>query len=214
MIPIETYYLIDYENVHGEGLAGCQDLGKTDHIRIFFTQNAKKLDMGDIANHGSADLDVFEVPAGKQSVDMHIGSYLGYLAGKYGKACAAVIVSKDTDYDKVIEFWKKQSGIVVSRTQQIKKKPKPQVNNKPSVNYKQTKKDNSSKKSKLNQEVMQAAREAGYDASEANRIAQISVGVYGSERFLRDVHNALSEVYTDYLDVYNSIKDVLSKYAN
>ncbi len=33
---METYYLIDYENVHMDGLEGCDTLGKTDHIVIFF----------------------------------------------------------------------------------------------------------------------------------------------------------------------------------
>ena len=37
MILIETCYLIDYENVHEEGLVGCDSLKKTDHIVIFFT---------------------------------------------------------------------------------------------------------------------------------------------------------------------------------
>ena len=45
-----SYYLIDYEKVRGDGLSGCQDLGKTDHIVIFFTQNAKNIDMSDISN--------------------------------------------------------------------------------------------------------------------------------------------------------------------
>lgn len=120
MVYIETHYLIDYENVHGDGLSGCQDLGKTDHIVIFFTQNAKNIDMSDISNHGSAELEMIEVPAGKQSADMHIGSYLGYLAGKCGKNCNVVIVSKDTDFDNVIKFWKQKTGITASRTQQIK----------------------------------------------------------------------------------------------
>lgn len=216
MINIETFYLIDYENVHGDGLSGCQDLGKTDHIVIFFTQNAKNIDMSDISNHGSADLDMIEVPAGKQSADMHIGSYLGYLAGKNGKNCSVVIVSKDTDFDNVIKFWKQKTEIAASRTEQIKKKAvsKPQtskqqsvVENKPAV------KVNGTTKTKLNQEVMQAMRSAGYDASVANTVAQIATGLYGDEHMLSEVHNALRDRYTDYLDVYAVVKPVLSKYA-
>ena len=117
MIYIETYYLIDYENVHGNGLSGCQDLGKNDHIVIFFTQNARNIDMNDISNHGDAELEMIEVPTGKQSADMHIGSYLGYLAGKSGKNCNVVIVSKDTDFDKVIKFWK-ENGIFEKSVEQ------------------------------------------------------------------------------------------------
>lgn len=217
MVDIETFYLIDYENVHGDGLSGCQDLGKTDHIVIFFTQNAKNIDMSDISNHGSADLDMMEVPAGKQSADMHIGSYLGYLAGKLGKNCKVVIVSKDTDFDNIIKFWKQKTEISVSRTEQIKKKPapKPQTSKQQSaVTNKTAVKVNGTKKTKLNQEVMQAMRGAGYEASVANTVAQIATSLYGDEHMLSEVHNALRDRYTDYLDVYAVVKPVLSKYAD
>lgn len=115
--------MIDYENVHGDGLAGCEDLSDTDHIVIFFTQNAKNIDMSEIADHGNAELRMIEVPAGKQSADMHIGSYLGYLAGQKGKECRVFIVSKDIDFDNVIKFWNEKAGIKAFRTQQIRRKP-------------------------------------------------------------------------------------------
>ena len=217
MINIETFYLIDYENVHRDGLSGCQDLGKTDHIVIFFTQNAKNIDMSDISNHGSADLDMIEVPTGKQSADMHIGSYLGYLAGKNGKNCSAVIVSKDTDFYNVIKFWKQKTGIGASRTEQIKKKPVPKTQTstqQPVVANKPVTKVNGTRKTKLNQEVMQAMRSSGYDASVVNTVAQITTSLYGDEHMLSEVHNALKDRYTDYLDVYAVVKPVLSKYAD
>lgn len=115
---IESYYLVDYENVGCSGLTGCEKLAGSDHIIIFFTQNARKIDMAEIANHGSAELKMIEIPAGKQSVDIHIGSYLGYLAGQ--KKCNIVIISNDTDYDNVIEFWKKELSISISRKEKIK----------------------------------------------------------------------------------------------
>jgi len=217
VVCIETYYLIDYENVHGDGLSGCHGLGKTDHIVIFFTQNAKSIDMSDISNHGEAELEMIEVPAGKQSADMHIGSYLGYLACKGGKNCNVVIVSKDTDFDNVIKFWKKKAGITASRTQQIKKKPSPasqSIKKQPTATPKGIIKVNSTKKTKLNQEVMQAVRNAGFDASVANTVAQISTGLYGDEHMLSEVHNALRETYSNYLEVYGAVKPVLSNYAD
>ena len=217
VIYIETYYLIDYENVHGDGLSGCQELGKTDHIVIFFTQNAKNIDMSDISNHGEAVLEMTEVPAGKQSADMHIGSYLGYLAGKSGKNCNVVIVSKDTDFDKIIEFWKQKTGITASRAQQIKKKcaSNKQVKTVQSTpTKKMTPQVSGTRKTMLNQEVMQAVRSAGFDASVANTVAQIATGVYGNEHMLSEVHNELRERYSNYLEVYGAIRPVLSKYAN
>ena len=214
---IDTHYLIDYENVHSDGLAGCGDLGKTDHIVIFFTKNAKSIDMSEIADHGNAELKMIEVSAGKQSADMHIGSYLGYLAGKKGKNCNVVIISKDTDFDNVIKFSKEKTGIKVSRSQQIKKKPmsKGLTNNKQPAALKTTSKKNSgARKTKLNQETMQAMRSAGFDASTANTVAHIATSYYGGEHFMSDVHNALKQKYTDYLDVYDTVKPVLSKYGN
>ena len=216
MVNIETFYLIDYENVHGEGLSGCQDLGKTDHIVIFFTQNAKSINMSAISDCGSASLEMIEVPAGKQSADMHIGSYLGYLAGKNGKNCGVVIVSKDTDFDKVIKFWRQKTGIAASRTEQIKKKTtqKKQQNKKESaVTDKTSVKESDAMKTKLKQEVMQAVKGAGYAASVANTVSQIAEGLYGDEKMVLKVSDALEKRYSNYLDVYASVKPVLSKYV-
>lgn len=136
MITIERYYLIDYENVGAGGLIGSNTLKRGEHVIIFFTPNAKKIDMSSIANLGGADLEMIEVPAGKQSTDIHIGSYIGFLAGviderkrsmqKYPEAQAlerefsVVIVSKDKDYDNVLKFWKDKTGIKVARTEAIK----------------------------------------------------------------------------------------------
>lgn len=133
---LETYYLIDYENVTGKGLTGCDQLTKKDHILIFFTKNAFKIDMRFIADHGDADLQMIQVAAGDQSADMHIVSFLGYLIGQAReKNCRFVVVSKDSDFDPVIHFWKTKRGINIAKFPQIdgkaptkntaaKKKPK------------------------------------------------------------------------------------------
>lgn len=81
--------------------------------------------MCEIAKHGDAELKMIEVSAGKQSTDIHIGSYLGYLAGKHVtennvKECSVVIISKDSDYDNVIKFWNEETKIKVSKALQIK----------------------------------------------------------------------------------------------
>lgn len=226
MVNIETYYLIDYENVHGDGLSGCQNLKETDHIIIFYTQNARSIDMSTIDNIGRATMRMKLVPAGKQSADMHIGSYFGYLAGMHGKDCKVVIISKDTDFDNVIKFWKDEIGITASRKDQIKPTPaKTSTKKQPAATPKkatkaETKaatktasKANSSKKTKLNQEVMKAVRNAGFDATVANNVAQMVSGSYGHEHQLSEVHNALRERYLKYLELYAAIKPVVSKYS-
>ena len=215
VVPIKTFYLIDYENVNSDGLEGCDKLGNSDQIVIFFTQNAKRIDMSEIANHGAADLDMVEVPAGKQSTDIHISSYLGYLAGIHADSkCSIVIVSKDSDYDNVIKFWKNKTGLNISRKEQIKKTVQKQVVKQSVAPSKNSPKVSGNKKSKLNQEAMQAVRNAGFDASIANAVAQISTGLCGSKNFLNDVHNALMDKYSNYKDVYKAVKPVLSKYSD
>ena len=209
-----TYYLIDYENVNSDGLTGCDRLTKTDHIIIFFTKNAMKINMSEIANHGDAELDMIEVPAGKQSADIHIGSYIGYLAGiNKGKDCSIVVVSKDTDFDNVIKFWKAKTGVKASRAQQIKVSiPKATTAKQATTTKKSTTKVDGNKKTKLNQEVMQAVRAAGFDASVANTTAQIAASLFGEERLANAVHNELRKRYDNYLEVYEAVKKVLSKY--
>lgn len=216
VIGIETYYLIDYENVGSKGLSGCDKLNKSDHIVIFFTKNAKKIDMSEIANHGDAELEMIEVPAGKQSTDIHIGSYLGYLAGTYkGKDCSIVIISNDTDFDNVIIFWKTKTGVKSSRAQQIKvSTPKATIAKQAAVSKKSSANVSGAKKTKLNQEVMQAIRKAGFDATVGNSVAQLVTGLYGDDCFMNEVHNGLRKKYTNYLAVYEAIKPILSEYTD
>lgn len=211
---METYYLIDYENVGGDGLAGCDKLKKTDHIIIFFTQNANKIDMREIANHGEAELRMIEVPAGKQSADIHIGSYLGYLAGvNKGQGCSVVIVSKDKDFDNVAKFWTGATQVKASRIKQIKasakaaaEKEKPQtIQKKPEV------KVNGEQKTKLNQDVMQAARSAGFEADIANYVASTVVKNVGEKNGKQQIYRAIISKYGQNkgLNIYNHIKKMI-----
>lgn len=217
---IETYYLIDYENVGADGLSGCDKLTKTDHIYIFFTKNAKKIDMTEIANHGDSELDMIEVPAGKQSTDIHISSYLGFIAGtkateNKAKNCSVVIISKDTDYDNVINFWVKKTGIKASKALKIKEATPITVQKKQNPVMKNDfVKADGGKKTKLNQDVMKALSAKDFEASVCNTVAQLVTRLYGEEHFMNEVHNMLREKYENYLEVYKAIKPVLNQYAN
>lgn len=172
--------------------------------------------MTDIAKQSAGELKMIEISPGKQSTDIHIGSYLGYLVGNYTSGInkqegKVVIVSKDTDYDHVIEFWKKEKGIQVSRVDQIKGN-KDNSNISSNKNTKNVVKVDGNKKTTLNQEIMKAVREAGLEAKEVNEIAQMVTGHYGEERFLNAVHNDLRKKHTNYLKIYKAIKPVLNKY--
>lgn len=227
METIETYYLIDYENVGSEGLSGCDKLKKTDHIIIFFTKNAKKIDMSDIADHGDAELSMIEVPAGKQSTDIHIGSYLGYLSGiTEGKDTKIVIISRDTDFDNVIKFWKNKTGIQASRMQQIKgTAAKEKSASKKSETKKAKSKESESKKKetnakkkaakvsgeqkvKLNQEIMQILSKAGFEAEIPTSVASVVTKNAGEKDGKQQIYRAIISKYGQNkgLNIYNHIK--------
>lgn len=106
MSGIETYYLIDFENVNEEDLSCSNGLGNHDHIHIFSTEHAPKISIKTLSSFNSAKHFSHIVPAGKQSLDMHLVSYLGYLIGKNNNSkCKYVIISKDNDYDNIISFF-------------------------------------------------------------------------------------------------------------
>lgn len=120
-----TYYLVDYENTNSKGLKGCGKLKKSDHIYIFYSENASRINLDFLASHGKAKIDAIKVPVKKQSLDMHIASYIGYLIGKNKNRITNfkfVIISKDNDYDNIIAFWKKRK-VKVSRRETIAEKP-------------------------------------------------------------------------------------------
>ena len=119
-----TYYLIDYENTNSKGLKGSGKLKKNDRIFIFYSENASKINLDFLASHGKAKINAIKVPVRKQSLDMHIASYIGFLIGKSREkavSCKYVIISRDNDYDNIIAFWKKRK-IDISRREHISEK--------------------------------------------------------------------------------------------
>ena len=216
MFIIETFYLVDYENVHGEGLVGCKDLKMTDHVVIFFTPNAKNMDMRNLSGVESSNIQYIEVPAGKQSADIHIGSYMGYLIGKSQSKIKIIVVSKDTDYDKLIAFWRDKADL--SRKEKIEEKkvvvkqPKQTKTQQPKAQGKKSA-TASETKTKLNMDIQRALSAEGYDNKVISAVAKLVVKRYGKENFKRDIHEDLRKLYTDFDDVYKVIKGVLTQYC-
>lgn len=210
MILIETFYLIDYENVNSAGLAGCDRLTKSDSIMIFFTKNAMKINMSDIANHGNAELNMIEVPSGKQSVDIHIGSYLGYLAGVHsGKDCSIIIISKDSDFDNVIKYWNNKTGLKVSRAEKITPdKPKAvKVKQKPSPEKIDSNK-NAANRTKVNNEIIQILSKGGFENEVVGLVASTVVKNIGEKDRKQKIYRTIISNFGQKqgLNIYNHIK--------
>lgn len=217
MSAVETYYLIDFENVHGEGLSGSSKLGAHDHIHIFTTENAPKVSFKELEPLNSTEHFFHIIPAGRQSLDMHLVAYLGYLIGSNNNNCKYVIVSKDTDFDNIVTFFKKgfPSNISIMRQTQIGS-----ASSKSSMQQSNSDKAKSSKKSitskqkvSLNSEIQRSISKAGYAQSTISKVASITVKHYGEEQFVNNVHNELRQLYSDYADIYKIIKPILSRYS-
>lgn len=198
MPSIETYYLIDFENVNEDGLSGCENLGIHDHVYLFSTKNAPKISIEKLTCLNSTDLSSHEVPAGNQSLDMHLVSYLGYLIGKNtNNKCKYVIISKDAGYDNIISFWKTHNSSDITRRNRISA----------------TQGKLSSKKIQLNTEIQRALSKAGYPQSVINKTASIVGKLYGTHPFSDNVEKELSNTYGNYADVYEVVRPIIAKYS-
>lgn len=118
-------YLIDSENV-GSTWTNLLQEGKKFDLYIFVTENAKSLNFSllkELTNENSHRINIVECYPGKNSLDFYLSSYLGYLIGK-NKHSSYLVVSQDTGFDRVIEYWNKE-GYEVTRinTKPEKKKP-------------------------------------------------------------------------------------------
>lgn len=214
MPNIETYYLIDFENVNDAGLACQNQLGSHDHIHIFSTKNAPKISIESLENFNNIDFNSHIVPAGKQSLDMHLIAYLGYLIGKNStKKCKYIIISKDNDYDNVISFFKGFTSSIITRQFKITgMSKKTAVTTKTSsTSYRKTA---PSIKTQLNTEIQRSISTSGYDKTVSNTVASIVSKYYGNEHFSNNVHNELRATYTDYIELYQIIKPIIKKYTS
>lgn len=204
MPNIETYYLIDFENVNEDDLFCSNDLESHDHIYIFSTENAPKISIETLSSFNSTEHFAYMVPSGRQSLDMHLVSYLGYLIGTNGNMkCKYVIVSKDTNYDNVISFLKRLSPSDIMR--------QPTIANTNTANGTNAAIAPPQNQSQLHAKVQCAISDANYDQSTINNVASIVVKHYGEDNFATNVHNELRETYSDYSDIYKIVKPIIKQ---
>ena len=103
-------YLIDFENVHEEGFSALGRLGEKDAVYCFFTRNVAKISMSALAGMRSGQLHFIEAESGKQSLDLALVSFLGYLIGTRPQELYYDIVSNDNGFAKVAEFWNRRGN--------------------------------------------------------------------------------------------------------
>ena len=108
-------YLIDSENV-GSTWTHLLKSDEKFELYICVTENAKSLNFSllkELTEERRRRINIIECEPGKNSLDFYLSSYLGYLIGK-DRHSSYIVVSQDTGYDHVIEYWNSQ-GYDVSR---------------------------------------------------------------------------------------------------
>lgn len=224
---METFYLIDFENVHNEGMESIGTLTETDHVHIFYTENALNISLDIVLTKG-IDIVGHKIPVRKQSLDMHLVSYLGYLLGiNKEKQCSYVIISKDKDYDNIIKFWQEDGFKSISRKQKIpssdivnQKKTTASVtatttqtiNSK--INAGMAYKFSGDDRSELNLYMQHGLVNLSYSRSVANRICKYVVAHCNDERMLNKIHNDLRGEFEDYSKVYEDVKAILEGFVS
>ncbi len=106
-----NYYLIDYENTGENGLDGLTELGSSDRVVIFYSENADKMsfDLHRKLQECRAAVEFRKIATGKKNaLDFQLAAYLGYLMAKEenGRFC---IVSRDLGYEVLLDFWKERN---------------------------------------------------------------------------------------------------------
>ena len=100
-------YLIDYENVNEGGLNGIEMLSQDDTLIIFYNETQKlSIDIHRLLEKAVCKKEYVKVnKSAKNYLDFQLSTYLGYLVNKH-KDVQFKIISKDTGFDAVINFWK------------------------------------------------------------------------------------------------------------
>lgn len=104
-------YLVDFENVHSEGLTGVKKLGENDECYIFYSVNACSLsfDLHQKIIESKAKFYYKMVDAhGKNALDFQLVTFLGYLVAKHPDE-HFYVVSGDKMFCCATDYWCKEN---------------------------------------------------------------------------------------------------------
>ncbi|MDR1642953.1 MAG: hypothetical protein LBT59_24945 [Clostridiales bacterium] len=108
-------YLIDYENVHDGGLSGIMKLSKTDSVIIFIGNMKNDLPIETVMTMFNSQAQIVIKKLNKTAdnyLDFQLATCLGGLITS-GEDRDFYIISKDRDYEAVIDYWKDNNARVI-----------------------------------------------------------------------------------------------------
>lgn len=106
------YFLIDYENVRNDGMQGTEYLRGSDHVILFYSAASPTMEQRHLANiqNSACGFETYKLVAQrKNALDFYIATKLGELFGA-NRCNHAVIVSNDSGFRSIREFWQECSG--------------------------------------------------------------------------------------------------------
>ena len=144
-----SIYLVDYENVNEIGLEGIHQLNEGDKVFIFYSARIKTIPLERSIEliRSKAKIEFIEIhKIGKNYLDFQLATFLGFLVGK-GEKESVYIISKDSGFNSVVDFWKERNINIFQRIavgekkQEVKNQVKQEQVNKEQVNKEQVNKE-------------------------------------------------------------------------
>lgn len=207
-----TYYFVDYENVHSDGIVDCTELERGDVVCVIYTEQAKNITLDIIEKLSRAGITLELDKAGtgaKNSLDFQLSSYLGYVIARHEKEDAAyVIVSKDTGFDRLVDFWGER-GIRISRaaalsgesgTAKKEKKEKKPAQKRPARNKKDS--------------MLLVTREEALQYLSEEEYSDEILEIVNSFKTKQAINNGLSKKYRDNKkssEIYKKLKPLMKE---
>lgn len=103
-----SVFLIDFENVHSQGISGIEKLSADDRVYLFYSNNADSLSFRahKAILNSEADIQYMSVTSGvKNALDFQLVSFLGYLIA-VSPYSNYIIISSDNGFSAVKSFWR------------------------------------------------------------------------------------------------------------
>lgn len=201
------YYFVDYENVHGEGILHIDELESNVKIFFLYSENCKNISLDIIEKACKKDISIiaYKTGIGKNALDFQLSSLLGFVIGTTVKEQDEyIIVSKDTGFDCVVEFWK-QRNCVISRICALGESEKPELLKQSSTKP---------KKKKATTDIPQATKEETLKYLSANEYSEEILRVVNSYKTRVAINNGFVNLFKDSGKagmIYNKLKPLLKE---
>ncbi len=114
-----SIYLVDFENVKSDGLAGVDRLTKNDRVYIFYSEHANSMTFATYHDLVKATAPIYTIKAvtgAKNALDFQLVSYLGYMINGEPDA-SYFIISQDHGFETAAQFWRdKKTAVDVAKS--------------------------------------------------------------------------------------------------